>query len=973
MARAASASVIRQLETLFEGGSIAGLSDRQLLERYAADPRSLAGEAAFAALVARHGPMVLGVCRQLLADQHLAEDAFQAVFFVLARKASSIRDPGLLGPWLYGIALRTAARARHRVTRTRQIEEQASIRQDAFAGPRAEDVLLAHEQAERLHREIDRLPVPFRSAVVLCYFEGMTLDEAARRLRCPAGTLRSRLARAREKLRINLTRGGMGVPGAELGALLTTRAVSASVPPLLCDSTARAAIAFTARHGAGGALSASAAKLAREALRAMLLSKIKLTVVCLLLLVPAATGARWAMMRDKPEQGSKPGAKIAVPTAAPPRSTSPPDRPGPGRMFVTGRVLNPQGNPVSNASTMVYAALKFAGRGYGHAEMWPSALGHAQSDGSGRFRLDAPRVSSSRNYEFGAVAVAPGYGAGWTALDPDADQPAGDITLRPEQVIEGRFFDAQGRPAAGVQVSVEHMGSIVHGDRFMVLLGRDGPYFVAEQTSNLPAWARSTISDANGRFTIQGVGKGVRLGLVIDDRRFAKLEVDVDTDAPSGIKTVTFALEPPRVITGRVIDADTSKPVPHSFVSIESNVEGGTTYWEGDIAVDAEGRFRVNPRPARRYILSAFPPERSPYLNVGRNFDWRKGAVEHSADLALPRGVPVRGKVIEEGTNKPVAGARIGYLSNPDQDERTGAWNTRAVTAADGSFEFGVLPNPGYLTVLGPDEDFVLHELGQRLALAGQPGGRRLYAHAFRTLDPKSDGATHGVTIALRPSAAVNCQVVGPTGRPVEGALAISRVILQPLPTAFLFWTAISRSTVRDGQFAVHGLADDANVPVYFLDAENNLGATVDLSGKLARGGPVMVRLQPCGSARARLVDTNGQPVARSRDDRGSQMTMMVVTSGPHWYHPSEADKSQLAADQDLLTRFDPIHYPDGLVSDAQGHLTLQALIPGATYRIYDETRGESKGPQLRKEFIAKSGETLDLGDILVEKPPPGL
>ena len=114
MANLLTTSVVRQLETLFDGGSVAGLSDRQLLERFVTR-RDPAGEAAFAALVARHGPMVLHVCRQLLGDRHHAEDAFQAVFLVLARQARSIRDPDLLGNWLYGVALRTARKAQGRL------------------------------------------------------------------------------------------------------------------------------------------------------------------------------------------------------------------------------------------------------------------------------------------------------------------------------------------------------------------------------------------------------------------------------------------------------------------------------------------------------------------------------------------------------------------------------------------------------------------------------------------------------------------------------------------------------------------------------------------------------------------------------------------------------------------------------------------------------------------------------------------
>ena len=120
-------SVVRQIGSLFDGGSVAGLTDRQLIERFTS-ARDAAGEAAFAALVSRHGPMVLDICRQLLGDLHHAEDAFQAVFLVLARKAPSIGDPDLLANWLYGVALRTAKKARVRLARRRRNEEFGSIR-----------------------------------------------------------------------------------------------------------------------------------------------------------------------------------------------------------------------------------------------------------------------------------------------------------------------------------------------------------------------------------------------------------------------------------------------------------------------------------------------------------------------------------------------------------------------------------------------------------------------------------------------------------------------------------------------------------------------------------------------------------------------------------------------------------------------------------------------------------------------------
>ncbi len=128
------------------------------------------------------------------------------------------------------------------------------------------------------------------------------------------------------------------------------------------------------------------------------------------------------------------------------------------------------------------------------------------------------------------------------------------------------------------------------------------------------------------------------------------------------------------------------------------------------------------------------------------------------------------------------------------------------------------------------------------------------------TLKPGS--ADQDVAITLRPSPAVKGRVVGPDGQPVRNALVISRVTLQPNWIALLIWTGDYRDAVRDGSFAVHGLPADTEVPVYFLDAKHNLGATAMLSGRSAAGGAVTVRLQPCGAARARLVDPAGKPVA---------------------------------------------------------------------------------------------------------------
>jgi hypothetical protein len=159
---------------------------------------------------------------------------------------------------------------------------------------------------------------------------------------------------------------------------------------------------------------------------------------------------------------------------------------------------------------------------------------------------------------------------------------------------------------------------------------------------------------------------------------------------------------------------------------------------------------------------------------------------------------------------------------------------------------------------------------------------------------------------------------------------------------------------------------DDAEFPVYFLDAQRKLGATVSFSGRMASSGKVNVRLEPCDSARLRLVDPGGKPLAQFTPAR---MVMMVVTPGALGVGRAQKEYP-LIADQATMDRIDPINHAKPPTTDAEGRITLAARIPGASYRIADRTTaGTADGLRLRKEFSVKSGEALDLGDILIEKP----
>ena len=298
-----AAGVARAIRTLWGSGAVGGLTDAQLIARFV-ERRDEAGEIAFEALVGRHGPMVLRVVRDVLRDPHSAQDAFQATFLVLARKAGSIARPETLGPWLYGVANRVARKARVEADRRRRYERQAAGRAPTTVEPDVDR--LDPGLGPTLHEEVARLPDPCRVAVVLCYFEGLTYDQAARRLGVTEATVRGRLARARRTLR-----GRLAARGAAAWSL-------PSVPHRWICPTARAASRFAG--GGKEAAPAHVAGLAEGVLRTMCVSKIKAAAV----LLAFQLGAIAAVMARPQQQPTvdRPGTPVAR-TAARPRSEVP--------------------------------------------------------------------------------------------------------------------------------------------------------------------------------------------------------------------------------------------------------------------------------------------------------------------------------------------------------------------------------------------------------------------------------------------------------------------------------------------------------------------------------------------------------------------------------------------------------------------------------------------------------------------------
>jgi hypothetical protein len=384
------------------------------------------------------------------------------------------------------------------------------------------------------------------------------------------------------------------------------------------------------------------------------------------------------------------------------------------------------------------------------------------------------------------------------------------------------------------------------------------------------------------------------------------------------------------------------------------------------------GALAILSTPLAGWIaLRRLARDAGPYRIAGKQGAWPKGAVEQSVDLALTRGTLLRGKVIEEGTGRPIAGAVVTVSPAAIPRDPGRGMAGFAVTGADGTYRIAAPQEPCYLNVQSSD-DYVLREIND--VTGTLPGTRRrrdrLYTHGIRAIEVKP-GAPDEFDFSLRRGVTVHGRVLDPEGRPVADAWFYSRIVLKSMPTgSWRIWYVIDdrdRGHVRDGRFTLHGLdpAVDA-ISVSFLEPDRKLGATARFSAKMAAAGEVTVRLEPCGRAMARLLGPDGKPLDRYP---ASDLVSMVATPGPTRSGSASKDGPLFAAESSVY-RIDPVNFRADLESDAQGRVTFPALIPGASYRIVDGTPAFGGGePVIRREFVVAAGEAVELGDVLIVKP----
>jgi RNA polymerase sigma factor (sigma-70 family) len=916
------------------GGPAPEATDHMLLGRFL-DRRD---ESAFAELLRRHASAVRSICRSVLRHEQDAEDAFQATFLVLARKAGTIRQQRSVGAWLAKVAYHAALRARTKAGRQRAQEREMD---DIPASDRALDMTLG-ELRELLYEELHRLPEHYRAPLVLCYLEGRTHEEAARHLGWSKGAVRGRLNRARERLRSALARRGVALPAGVLCAALTAGPFSAALAPGLVERLARAAGLLAAGRPPAGVVSASAQALAEGVTQAMFMTR-GMILGAVLLLAGALAGAGLLACKALAQRPPLPATTGAL--AAPPAVTRD-VRPGKGgekkgKWVIAGRVLSAEGKPVPGARV---AAVGLPHRFYRGeiGDRRHETLAAAQADRKGRFRLELRRNETTPFFYRQVLASAPGHGLAWSGLKGNADKRDLIVRLRAEQTIRGRLLDLSGKPARGVKFHVYSLRPATKAQPAMPLV-----YGFQDSPRGLAAWPAPLSADDQGRFTLRGLGKDLAVTLLVTDERFARQQLTVQTTAKGKPGAVELPLMPPRVLEGKIVGAG-GAAVGKVLLQLTGSTGGpGPDNWAVvHVWSDQRGNFRVACPPGSLGVW-ALPAEGTVWLGRMLAVTWPRGKVRHRVTITLPRGVRVRGKVTEAPSGKPVAGAVIEYRpfeSNPAAHYTVLSWRVggteRVRTRKDGTFEATVFPGRGHILAKGPSRDFILQRFDAGRLMVGKPGGAPVYLHAVAGLDLKPDARPRPLALTVRRGVTIRGRVLGPDGKPVKRALLLHpRSLYDHRNFALYHHYHVVPLPVRDGRFALTGCDPKAAFPIHIVDPYNRFGAVARVSGKDS-AREVTVGLARCGSARLRIVTSKGKPV------RGAGPSLQLLLD-------ARADSTVPLYSLGEAKLFSP-------PSDKEGRITVSTLIPGATYLYFDGKRGH--------KFTVKSGETRTLPDTVYDR-----
>ena len=951
----------------------AGRTDGELLESFICRK----DEAAFAALVRRHGPMVLSVCRRIIGNHHDAEDAFQATFLVLARKASAVRPREMVANWLHGVACRTGLKARTSNAKRHVREQQAA----KMPEPEAVQQELWHDLLPLLDQELNRLPKTYRLAIVLCDLEGKSIKEATRQLGWPQGTLAGRLARGRKWLAKRLANRGVLLSTGALAAIVSQRAAAANVPTALMMNTVQAATLLAAGQALpSGTISTRVAALAEGALKTMFLSKmISASVILFAAAMLLFGSARLMFSAPKVEHPGEAEQIAGIPDERAPDTRE--------WIIYSGRVLGPDHQPVAGAK--LYMTVSW---GYPH---YPSpSPEYATTGADGRFSFRVPHGEFG-NQSTTVAAAAAHLGVGWVELPSNGKRDDLIVQMANDDVpITGELVDLEGKPVAGatlrlLQINAADGGGLGpwleavrdHG----ALSYQLGNQYFKQFTIAIPL---QVATDARGRFRLTGIGRNRLIRVQLDGPTIVSQQLCILTRPGEAIQVMDFTVQPefhiPRRVTtyygasfrlavaptkpvvGVVRDQDTKKPLAGITIRSGARTIGTGVAVAHDFVrttTDAEGRYRLTGLPkGEGFSIVALPGDDQPYGVADKKVPDSPGLEAVTIDFELKRGIWIEGKITDKATGRPLK-ARVQYFalaSNPNLRDYPGFGGAAFMErfARCGAYRLLGLPGPGLIAVYPPkehylraperDDDFgTVPRPPRGIRLVGLPSGAppalapsspdtdpysgaitsSNYSALARIDPPKGVGSfTRDVT--LDPGWRLTGTVLGPDGKPLEGVgITYLGNGLRSMPSQLFPF-----ERMKTAEFTVWF---NPRRPRDILFQHPEKGLIGVAHPPKQNGASVTVRLEPGATVRGRLVDGNGKPRAG---------VGLIVFARPK--------------NESIWSCYGP-----PITTDGQGRFKISTLPAGYEFNLDDNNNGQlSLGDSFR------AGETKHLGDVQVKE-----
>jgi RNA polymerase sigma factor (sigma-70 family) len=967
MSNSAVLTSVRRLRRLLAAQHGQEERDEQLLDAFA----DCHDESAFATLVCRHGPMVLGVCRRVLGCVQDAEDAYQATFLVLARRAAALRDKTALASFLHGTAYHLASKIKRAAGRRRKHEACAPAR----PAPNPADELLWREVRALLDEEFARLPEKYRNVLVLCCLENLSQAEAGRRLGLKERTVSNRLAEARKRLQMRLSRRGVELTALLAAATLTTETASA-LPAALLTKVVE------------GTVSPTVAALADSVPTILGGGKIKLAMLLLAMSLLGGGGAMVRFQRAAAEIGMPPAAEKAKPQ----RPIAPAVKQDKESVVFTGRVLDRDSKPVVGAKVYYYFITR-------QEEPIPV---RAVTDAQGRFTFtltpkDIPLSADAMRREplkSGQVVVkADGFAFAWHDI---ANQQKDLIfhVAPDDNPITGRIIDLQGKPLAGLHVSAWSVAAPEKGDLtpfVKALRSREAFYQAYYQhvpnRLHSPFYWRpcipllpTTTTDANGHFRLHGFAKEQVVELRIEGKIVETQTVFVltrPTPRNSGTllsaprvkdpifgpdKSVMMVVEndfihplpPGATVVGTVRDADTGRPIPRAIV--ESYTLAGTILAQNTIyhtVADDRGRYRFTGLPrGKGNRIRIWPPADLPYVPVVKDVPAAKLFAEATVDVALKPGVWVDVTVADKATRRPVPGS-VSYFVLPEKPspERpfeqpfADAYNNFMSIRNDGTFRFVAVPRRAILAFRAEWEKYPIAREAATIHFPFVLSASNF--QAFAEINPKPNDEPVKVKFVLDAGRIVKGKILDPEGRPLSGALAAG---------LRHDWYQDADGPLKTADFTVLGLQPDRPRLLCFVHKDKKLAGRVVVRGD--EKTPVEVKLQPWATVSGRLLDAKGKPIPKAT----LEFTEIPV------HKPGQS--------RSLDTGLHVITHIAGQPSldprtDEQGRFRIERLMPGLKYNLalYDAREAEPAKWQglVFDKLILKAGETRELGDVQIK------